>query len=85
MGSGLFIRSFQVKIGSNLSDYGVDNCIPQGISISPILFNIMINNVFTNVVGALGLPYMLTMELFGRGEGMSRDQIDSTSYTQQKY
>jgi hypothetical protein len=46
----LFNRSFQVKIGSILSDdYGVDNGIPQGSATSPILFSIMIKDVFSNV------------------------------------
>ena len=51
----LFNNHFWVQIWSILSDsYRVDNGIPQGSSISPILFNIMINDVFLNVGRDIG-------------------------------
>jgi hypothetical protein len=47
-------HSFQVQIEPILSDaYGVNNVIPQGSAISPILFD-MINDVFSNVGRGIG-------------------------------
>lgn len=38
-------------MGGNLSDTGVDNETQQGSVISPILFNIMVNDMFDEVRG----------------------------------
>ncbi len=48
-------RFIQVRIGKVLSGrYMVENGIPQGSIISPILFSIMINYVFSQVQGNIG-------------------------------
>lgn len=48
--SFLFERSIRVKIGAVVSrKYLVDNGTPQGSVISPLLFSIMINDVFSQV------------------------------------
>ncbi len=48
--SFLFGRTIQVKVGSVLSQMAnAENGTPQGIAISPILFNMMINDVFEGI------------------------------------
>lgn len=48
-------RSIQVKIGGAISSRCfVENGTPQGSVISPLLFNIMINDVFSNVQSGIG-------------------------------
>jgi len=48
-------RTFRVKVGDAVSDdFRIENGIPQGSAISPILFNIMINDIFVNVDGNIG-------------------------------
>ena len=48
-------RRFKVKVGSEISDeLEIANGIPQGSTISPVLFNIMINDMFTNMDRRIG-------------------------------
>ena len=48
-------RRFRVKVGSEMSvEYKVDNGIPQGSVISPVLFNVMINDIFMNLDRRIG-------------------------------
>lgn len=51
----LFGRTIQVRIGSAFSGkYVVENGTPQGSVISPILFTIMINDIFSHVQSDIG-------------------------------
>ena len=48
-------RRFKVKVGSEVSDeLKIVNEIPQGSAISPVLFNIMINDIFMNLDRRIG-------------------------------
>ncbi len=48
--SFLFDRSIQVRVGSSFSKiYYTENGTPQGSVCSPILFNVMINDIFSQV------------------------------------
>ncbi|XDV45291.1 hypothetical protein PO909_013411, partial [Leuciscus waleckii] len=51
----LIERTIQVRIGVEYSEtYKIENGTPQGSVCSPVLFNIMINDVFCNVKGDVG-------------------------------
>ena len=51
----LFDRQIQVKVGVEYSRvYTVENGTPQGSVCSPLLFNIMINDIFSQVEQSIG-------------------------------
>lgn len=51
----LLERTIQVRVGVEYSKtYKIDNGTPQGSVCSPVLFNIMINDVFNNLKGDIG-------------------------------
>ncbi len=51
----LFERSFQVRVGEEMSaSYDILNGTPQGSVISPILFYLMINDIFERVKPSIG-------------------------------
>ncbi len=51
----LFNRNIQVKVGAEFSEvYTVENGTPQGSVCSPLLFNIMINDIFSNIDQKIG-------------------------------
>lgn len=48
-------RRFRVKVGSDVSEeFEIVNGIPQGSVISPVLFNVMINDIFMNLDRRIG-------------------------------
>lgn len=73
-------RTFCVKVGDDVSnDFNIVNGIPQGSAISPILFNIMINDIFENV--GTGIGYALYADdgaIWKRGKNI-RHVINSVS------
>lgn len=49
-------RKISVRVGKDLSEnYTVENGTPQGSIISPILFSVMINDIFSNVCSSIGV------------------------------
>lgn len=64
-------RSIQVRIGSEISRKClVENGTPQGSVISPVLFNVMINDIFSEVRPGIGKSYLQMMVVYGKGEKM---------------
>ncbi len=55
--SFLFGRTIQVRVGTAFSQIlPIENGTPQGSVSSPILFNLMINDIFHNVDTGIGRP-----------------------------
>uniref|UniRef100_A0A671QEF9 Reverse transcriptase domain-containing protein n=1 Tax=Sinocyclocheilus anshuiensis TaxID=1608454 RepID=A0A671QEF9_9TELE len=68
----LFKRTIQVRVGSALSQiYPVENGTPQGSVSSPVLFNLMIDDIFTQIDMGIGRSlYADDGALWKRGRNM---------------
>uniref|UniRef100_A0A3B1IE94 Reverse transcriptase domain-containing protein n=1 Tax=Astyanax mexicanus TaxID=7994 RepID=A0A3B1IE94_ASTMX len=72
----LFGRTIQVRVGASYSAiYSVDNGTPQGSVCSPVLFNIMINDIFSMVDSGIGKSlYADDGALWKRGRNVGQVQ-----------
>ena len=65
-------RKIRVKIGADSStDLKVENRTPQGSTISPVLFNIMINSIFSNLGCIKSALYAADGAIWMRGRNIS--------------
>lgn len=66
----LFKRTIQVRVGCAYSDiYHIENGTPQGSVSSPILFNLMIKDIFSQVETGIGKSLYVDDVALWKGEG----------------
>ena len=82
-------RTIQVRVGGVRSKVvEIENGTPQGSVISPILFNIMINDIFANIGGGFGLSLFADDGAIwkrGRNVGFILKQVQSALQTVEEW